>query len=214
MVIKSNRGPINGYAVMREALATRMPRGGARSASRGVESASLDIVRPSLAGAPQTGAPVPVYHLSLEQLSAEDPLQLATISSWLYPVVGGIRAGLARVREAVPGGAARFSGLSHGIVAQRFMQAALLAEQSLAADAEDFEPRLLDVPALPFVALWLHGNAATEYFIPLLEGRTPGTAPLGLVKEIVPYLRYRASQRAKRRALTPGGGGPTGTPTN
>jgi hypothetical protein len=94
------------------------------------------------------------------------------------------------------------------------MQAALLAEQSLSAASEDFEPRLLDVPALPFVALWLHGNATTEYFIALLEGRTPGTAPLRLVKEILPELRYRASERAKRRAATPDGGGPAGTPTN
>jgi hypothetical protein len=133
------------------------------------------------------------------------------MTSWCYPVIGGINPGLADIREGKDGNAASFGGLSHGILAQRFIQASLLAEQGLAASPEDFEPRLLDVPALQFAALWLHG-LVEEYFVSLLDGHPPGTAPLKLVNEIVSDLRDRAATRLNRARTNKSS--PPRTPTN
>lgn len=203
MAIKSNAGPIHGRAVMQKALAARAPQARAFSTPLG--------------GAPQTGSPVPVYHLPLDRLQDSDPLAAVTLTSWRYPVIGGLHPGLADIREGQDGRTASFGGLSHGILADRFMLASMLAEQELAGQPEEFEPRLLDVPALQFAALWLRGRV-TGYMVSLLDGRPPGTAPLKLVNEheVVPELQTRAATRSLRAGApgAPRGGGPTGTPTN
>ena len=198
MTIKSNAGPVNGGDVVRQALAARMPQ-------------AKNFSTP-LGGAPQTGSPVPFYHLSLAQLDSADPLASATITGWRYPVVGGINPGLVDVREGSNVTPATFAGLIHGIMVQRFMQASLLAEQTLASQTDVYQPRLLDVPALQFAALWLHGTS-TNYFISLLDGHPLGSAPLVLVSDVLPDLRARAT--ARTAATTPtGGAAPRSTPTN
>jgi hypothetical protein len=90
------------------------------------------------------------------------------------------------------------------------MQAALLGEQQLGGLEEEFEPRLLDVPALQFAAVWFQ-SAAQEYFISLLDGTPPGTSKLMLTQDIVPELRARM---AARSAYAPAGGSSTGSQTN
>lgn len=196
MTIKSHAGPIDGRAVMQQALATRVPQ--------------AEMFSTPLGGAPQTGSPVPFYHLSLDALTEPNPLEFATMTGWQYPVVGGIDPGLADIRD-VPDGPSSFAGLSHGLLAQRFIQASLLAEQALAAQAEEYQPRLLDIPALQFAALWLYGTT-TSYFVSLLDGRPAGTAPLKLVTEIMSDLKARADSRS--HGLAPLGGGSADTPTN
>ena len=156
MAIKANTGPIAGREVMHRELAARAPQAATFSTPLG--------------GAPQAGSPIPVYHLSMERLNDRDPLAEATITSWRYPIVGGIQVGFADIRASEDGATATFGGLSHGIFSERFIQASLLAERTLADRQEDFQPRLLDMPALQFAALWLHGDR-TQYFISLLDGR-------------------------------------------
>jgi hypothetical protein len=198
VAIKSNLGPPNGHQVMQRALAYRVPQ-------------TANIMSTPLGGAPQTGSPIPVYHLPLAQLKDSDPLASAKLTCWSYPVIGGMRPGLADIRENSVDGTTSFAGLSYGILATRFLEASVLAEHSLNAADEEFEPRLLDVPALRFAALWLHGSS-TDHFIPLLEGSPPGSAPLKLVANVVADLQSRAIAQS-RRAIPTGGGAP-GTPTN
>jgi hypothetical protein len=199
MAIKSNTGPVNGRAVMQQALASRM-----RQTTRSITP---------LGGAPQTGSPVPVHHLPLTRLNDENALAATSVTSWLYPVIGGARPGLADVREIKGAQSPVFGGLSEGTLATRFMEACMLAEQALAGVEEELMPRLLDVPALQFAALWLHGSTS-DYFISLLDGNPAGTAPLTIANDALPILRARASNRTTRSAVPPVGAGPTGTPSN
>jgi hypothetical protein len=199
MTIIQNAGPANGRDVVRQALAIRMPQG--RSFST------------PLGGAPQAGSPVPFYHLPLSKLDSQDPLSQATLSGWRYPVVGGINPGLADLREGSDDSSPMYAGLVHGGMVQRFMQAALLAEQTLGSTSDAFEPRILDVPALQFSALWLVGKT-TNYFISLLEGRPPGSAPLAVVSDIVPSLIAKAGARHAAASSPFGGSSVGGSPTN
>lgn len=201
MPINSNAGPINGRTVMQEALSDRMTQ------TRTTGS--------PLGGFPQTGAPLPVYDLPLLQIQDAHPLDAATLTSWRYPVIGGLHPGLADIRESKSGGLASFGGLSHGPMAARLIQASLLAEQTIGAKPEHYEPRLLDVPALQFSALWLHGDES-EYFISLMDGHPPGSAPLKVVDEITSELRARTATRVDGRATLAFTivGGAQSTPTN
>ena len=193
MTIKRLDGPPDGQKVMMRELGKRIP-------------AAARFATP-LGGAPQAGSPVPFYHLGLEDLKMRSPLTKATITGWRFPIVGGIHPGLAIIAGMADGSSSTFEGLAHGIIAARFIRAALLADEKLGSDVAEYEPRFLDVPALQFSALWLHGQK--NWFIPLLEGRPPGTAPLVMVPSILPDLRARAAKRAV--PVEPMGGG---TPTN
>lgn len=199
MAIKSNPGPANARAVMQRALTARLPQAASFSSPLG--------------GAPQTGSPVPVHYLSLVALADQHPLMSTTVTSWLYPVIGGVRPGLADIRENAGTAGPSFGGLSQGILAARFIDACVLAEKSLAALEEEFEPRLLDAPALQFAALWLHGSN-TEHFISLLDGKPPGSAPLRIVSDVVPDLQSRAAARSNLAGPAMAGIAPAGTPTN
>ena len=185
MPINPNAGPTNGRTVMQEALSARV------SQTRTTGS--------PLGGAPQTGSPLPVYDLPIGRMQDARPLDEAMLTSWRYPVIGGLYPALVDIRESANDGLASFGGLSHGPMAARLIQASLLAEQTLGANPERYEPRLLDVPALQFSALWLHGDES-EHFISLMDGHPPGTAPLKMVDDIASELRVRAATRVDGRA--------------
>lgn len=192
MPITSAPGPQNGQALVQQELSRRIPQG---------------PVRAALVGAPQTGSPIPVFHLDLVHLTAPSPLDLAYQTGWRYPVIGGLEPGLAYVRQS---GAApdltSYGGLQQGLHPRRLMQAGQMAQVALAADQIRFEPRMLQVVSLQFSALWLHGSDDRNFFVSLLEGSPPGTTPLQIVNDIFTTLRARAAARP------PAGG--SLTPTN
>ncbi|QSB21523.1 hypothetical protein JN403_12275 [Pseudomonas sp. 15A4] len=149
---------------------------------------------------------MPFYHLSLDQLLYDNALEKAIRTGWRYPVIGSIKAGLVDIRGDEGTNSASFGGLSYGGVAERFIQASTIAAGQLANSTDEYEPRLLDVPALSFLAFWLRSSEG-DWFIPLLEG-SPSSAPLQMVREVLPQLRTRAASR------TVGGGQPLSSPTN
>jgi hypothetical protein len=156
---------------------------------------------PALNGSPQTGAPLRHYVLSAVAASHPDPLSAATHVGWQYPVVGGAAPGFASVYEE-PGGL-KFSGLSHGALPERLMEAAVLAEDTLKSQLEEFEPRLLQSPALRISALWLCGKGGANFFIVLDNTQQSGAWPLQIERNIqaridaaLADLRARASAAA------------------
>lgn len=200
MTIKTHQGPADGWQVTSEAISTR---------TRRVEAG----VSP-LGGASHLAQPVPFYHLPLDKIDSNDPLAFATSTGWRYPIVGGDRPGLADIRGDEGSTGSKFAGLSHGILAKRFLEASTLADTQLGDGAEEFEPRILDIPALGYAALWLLGQQS-QRFISLLEGNPPGTAPLQMVTDIVPQLRAVASKRVLDHArATLSGRASPGSPTN
>src|SRR5260221_9132569 len=178
MTIKRHDGPSDGRLVVGSALAKRFGR-----------HAKLS----PLGGAAQTGSPLPFYHLGLDDAARSSPLQFAKRTGWRFPVVGGDTPGLVIVSEQQTN--SKFEGLSYGVVAQRLIQASNIADQELGSHKEQYEPRLLDVPALHFVALWLAGP--NDVFIPLLDGNPPGTAPLSIVGDFEARIQAELAKRAK-----------------
>lgn len=196
MTINRANGPAGGRDVVNRALAVRM--------------GSLRAAASPMGGSVGFGSPVPVYHIGLDSVTNQaDPLTAARQTSWRFPVIGagaGSPAGLVTVRETATDPS--FEGLSHGVLAQNFLRAASLAEQTFGSSPDVFDPRLLEVPALQYAALWLVGGG-TNHFIPLLDGNPPGSAPLSVINDILPALKARVGYRANAPAH-----GLTSSPTN
>jgi hypothetical protein len=133
MPIKSHIEPARGQDIVHTALSQRSHRG---------------RHLPALRGSPQTGAPLPVYLLGCDEALRADPLSAAKLIDWKYPIAGGDSAGLAAFPTAPDG--LKFAGISHGPLAGRLLDAAVLAENHLKSLAEEFEPRLLEIPALRY----------------------------------------------------------------
>lgn len=180
MTIMHLAGPAAGDDVLDQALADRFP----EDAVRGVRS------RRGAADAAPELSPVPCFHLGLDMLADDAPLRFAQQTGWRYIVEPGNVVGMAKLSSS---GTPRYEGLAQGLLVERYRAALVLAQQQLGADHQAYEPRLLDVPALSFAALWLKGPQ--DRFIDLLDGVPPGTAALQVVDDILPELRRRAANR-------------------
>ena len=152
---------------------------------------------PALLGSPQTGAPLPVYLLSRDEALLPDPLSAAKLIGWKYPIIGGDSAGLAFLLIAPDG--LKFAGISHGPLAGRLLEAAVLADENLESVAEEFEPRLLEIPALHIYALWLFSAEREDVFISLMEGQPPDSFSLQVEHNIQPRIseKLKGSDRLK-----------------
>lgn len=195
MTIMHLAGPPAGDDVLDRALEDRFP----EVARRGVRVRSRNAD-----GVPEL-PPVPCFHLGLDMLADDEPLRLAQQTGWRYIVEPGNAVGMAKLSSGT--GGTRYEGLAQGLLVERYRAALALAQELLGADHHAYEPRLLDVPALSFAALWLKGPQ--DWFIELLDGVPPGTAALQVVDDILPELRHRA---AKREPYDDPGDRPT--PTN
>ncbi len=145
---------------------------------------------PALRGSPQTGAPLPVYLLSRDEALLSNPLSAARLIGWKYPIVGGDAPGLATLLIAPDG--PKFAGITHGPLPSRLLDAAALADDHLESLAEEFEPRLLEIPALHICALWLFRAEGENFFISLMD-EPPGEFSLQFENSI----QTRISQKLK-----------------
>ncbi|MFC5550974.1 hypothetical protein [Massilia aerilata] len=162
-----------------------------------------------LAGARQSGAPVPVFYLEPQQLTGPDPLSSAVQTNWVYPVMAGGEPGLVDIRPADNESVSEFGGIYYGLLARRVGESVQLAQLAVGENNMAFQLRLLQMPELDFAALWLKGRNE-DYFISLFEGRPPGTATLQLQGDVLAELREQAAHRfASVDELDP-----DGTPTN
>jgi hypothetical protein len=138
---------------------------------------SLDLRAEELAHS----EPHPVFTATLDDLAAGKLLGAAKKTSWRYLLVHGESA----VAEAelsagkVKGKELAFLGMTHGPFSGATIEALRAAEQLPQVADADFELRLLKVPAVYLVALWLHGK--TEDIL------VPMGGPPGGLKENKPY---------------------------
>jgi hypothetical protein len=147
---------------------------------------------PSLKGSPKIGTPLPNYILDPGDVSRSSPLAAARRVGWKYPVVDGAAPGLATLVEKA--GTLAYTGINHGISAERLIDAAILADDNLRSTVDEFEPRILEIPALRLYALWLYG--VQSFFVVLADGGRPGPGPLQLERDIGPHVA--AALRARR----------------
>ena len=132
--------------------------------------------------------PHPVYVATLDDLAAGKLLAAAKQTGWRYLLAHNdevvAEAELAAGRRAAKGakrakGAKHedlaFAGLTHGPFTGATVDGLHAAERLPQVEKADYELRLLKVPAVYLVALWLHG-ADEDILIPL------GQPPAGLKK--------------------------------
>ena len=122
--------------------------------------------------------PHPVFSVPLDALAGGKLLDGATHASWRYLLVQDERAiaevELSAGRRGAKGAGAKspeFLGLTHGPFTEATIEALAAAEQLPQVAAADYELRLLKVPAVYLLALWLHG-AKDDILIPM--GDPPG----------------------------------------
>jgi hypothetical protein len=147
-----------------------------------------------------TAAPHPVYTAGLKDVLAGTLPASALLTGWRYILLDGDRASAAaEVTPGQDGEEARLKGLSMGPFVGGTVRAVAVAERLKEVRESDYELRLLNIPGLYVVALWLHGRG--DIFIPLRP------APSG----VKPYSVYSAEgltealrESAERRASTEG----------
>ena len=153
---------------------------------------------PALKGSPQISAPLPVYTLGRDGAATPDPLTEIRMVGWKYLIVGEDGVGLAELADSASG--PEFCGISHGVMPQRLLDGAKIADKQLAPKREEFQARILEIPALRICALWLVGPS--NYFVSLLDGHPPGTSPLVLETDIRPRISAAlAAVRSQQRGV-------------
>ncbi len=160
--------------------------------------------------------PHPVYIATLNDLAGGKLLSTARQTSWRYLLVQRDEA-VAEAELSVPrrGAGAKakkleFASLTHGPFAGATVEALTAAEALPQVAKTDYELRLLKVPAVYLIALWLHGRK-DDILIPMGDppGRLKKNTPyseadvIGALREIAQRTKqfqdaYDKNQRSRR----------------
>jgi hypothetical protein len=107
----------------------------------------------------------PVYFVPLDALAEGKLLQAAKQTSWRYllvqdnaPIAEAELAAASRGKKGAKSRSLDFVSLTHEPFAGATVDALGAAERLPQVAREDYELRLLKIPAVYFVALWLHGS--------------------------------------------------------
>jgi hypothetical protein len=108
-----------------------------------------------------------VYFVGLDDVSQGRLIAPARPTAWRYVLLDGdeVRAA-AQLIVGDDGEVAGFSHVERGPFVQSTVAAIALAERIEAAQGGDYELRLLSVPSLYLVALWMHGMSG-DLLVPL-----------------------------------------------
>lgn len=110
-------------------------------------------------------APHMVFTILPEFIASPQPLANAIAIGWRTMVIQGSHA-VAAVEYAEGGSASNFKSLNEGPFVKSTASAFKIAEGLPEVSGQDFEPRLLQLPYVYLMALWLHG-ATDDLLIPL-----------------------------------------------
>lgn len=137
------------------------------TAARALEDTGADEVT--------VAAPHPVYFLGLEDVANGKGLAQAKLVSWRYILLNSDRSLAAA--EVSLGANLEFSHVNQGPYVGATVEAVGLAEGLNEVISDDYELRLLKIPGLYIIALWLHAEQP-DIIIPLLPAPselTPNT---------------------------------------
>jgi hypothetical protein len=110
-------------------------------------------------GSSRTMKPYPIFSADLEDVLDDDPglLASARLTSWQYVVFEGETVvALAEVTHVKP---LRYASGQSPVVAEAVLKAIRKAEELDAVEKADYELRILRVPELYLLAVWLHGRS-------------------------------------------------------
>jgi hypothetical protein len=115
--------------------------------------------------------PHQVYTMGLDQVIGDTGVRSAVPTGWRYLLRQGDQVVAAAQTVTDDGGQAAFASFNSGPYVESTRQAFGTAEQYAGAgegSEDDWEPRVLHVPALHAMALWLHTEAeTTDIVLPL-----------------------------------------------
>ena len=107
-----------------------------------------------------------VFNLDLSDLRAGSALAAIRHSGWRYLLRDGDKV-VASAETIIIDGAEQFLEFNQGPFVASTAGALKRADKAPETQARSFEPRLLQVPALHTVALWLHSDGEHDLLIPL-----------------------------------------------
>jgi hypothetical protein len=163
MAINARSGPPGGIAAIGTELNHLLSRGPGSPAPRaGAEPA------PAGSPPPRMSQPIPLYTIGLQDIHDSEFLTAAREIGWRYVIFAEGPIAVADVEETESPGKPHFRRLTRGPIAQRLVEAISLAEGIYRNEQSDYELRMLEIPALYTVALWLNGKQ--DAFIPIADG--------------------------------------------
>lgn len=110
----------------------------------------------------------PTYQLGLAHIAEDGAAALddAELVMWRFGVYDDHDViGLALL--LVDGPTPAFAGMSSGPSVTSALEAILWAAEALRSEPENYELRALNIPAVPFASIWLHGPR--DLFVPIYE---------------------------------------------
>jgi hypothetical protein len=134
------------------------------------------------------------YFVGLTNLASGHMLSAATSRSWRYLLMHGTNAvGAATlIADGKNGNALKFNDLQHPFFPNATLEALRAAEKLPQIKKQDYELRYLGIPAVNFVAVWLHAES-DDIIIPL-----PPT--FGRFNDYQPYSESQIIKVLKRDA--------------
>jgi len=149
MSLNATKPPEKGLAIVREALG-KLVRHPSHTASILAESVPSEL---------SIAAPHPVYFVGLTDVAEGRLLSAAILTGWRYLVLAGEEPiGAANVMVKQDDENLQFSHISHGPFVRNTIEGISRAASLTEVVNNDYELRLLDIPSLYVVSLWLHGD--------------------------------------------------------
>jgi len=122
-----------------------------------------------------TSVPLPVYTVNFSDLKERDFLSKTFQIGWRYLIESGGEDLVADI-DVNKDGKSQFGALTRGEYVDRLAQVTSLAEKLFGASKEKFLARILEIPPLYLVAVWMHRDEKTlteDRFLPALLGSEP-----------------------------------------
>jgi hypothetical protein len=139
------------------------------------------------------------YVVGLTDLASGHLLSAAKSNAWRYILIHGTNAvGVAELHaDEKTGTGLKFSALYDTAFGKETMEALQQAKKLPQIGKQDYEPRFLDIPAVYFVAVWLHGKS-DDILIPLPPtfGRCNAYQPYS-ESQIIKLLKPEAKKEVK-----------------
>lgn len=149
-----------------------------------------------------------VYTLGLDELEKGDLLSTAKAANWRHLLLQGDDAIAEADLAETAGGEGRIVAFHGGPRAKGTLEGLKTADSLDDVRQAEYEPRVLEIPGIYFVALWLHGNGENDLVIPVEPDRSPLTnyRPYRL-SEVTEALRERAREVRRQQEQNPGPSG-------
>jgi len=129
----------------------------------------LRSIKPIL-GTPQITQPISIFSIGADELDLSHLLQTEA-SGWRYFIIHNNKPLLSAELE-LSEGKLTFSNVALGVLNEEIIRLILQAEEFDEVQNTDFELRLLKIPALNAIALWLFNEEKESLIIPILPNES------------------------------------------